>query len=288
MYDYGHLSIRGGQSLSGDVSKSMDLLMKVEASPSIGVTPRELKKDRDYESSDLYARAHHIIYGSKGPLGPDGRVRIALVINGDESMIVENRVKNQIYKQVRDKFPRDTFAVMKGIDVNTFLLERAEDESYDIRKGRTGTIDTETGNVMADGKKETREVAMSGGRQQNDVDGMPIGHKPRGLADMRLADYIEAGRKFDYDYVFVLTMTIGERTIYNRSLFPLLPISSHTSEQNIWMRARFVDVKKGHYIYRNDLTAKGETHNGHFNGRIYERSVKVAMQEIMDDIMINE
>ena len=40
-----------------------------EAAPQVSVAQRELKKDKNYRSSDLYARAHHIIYGSKAPLG---------------------------------------------------------------------------------------------------------------------------------------------------------------------------------------------------------------------------
>lgn len=44
---------------------------------------------------------------------------------------------------------------------------------------------------------------------------------------------------------------------------------------------------KGKYLYRNDLTAKGKTHNGHFNGRIYDNSVNEIMQEFMDDITVD-
>ena len=99
--------------------------------PRVKLTQRELKKSPDYETSDLYARAHHIIYGDKAPLGPGGRVRIAVVINGEEDFIVEDRVKNQIYSQLRQKFPRDQFAIMKGTDVNTRLLEYAEKQYTD-------------------------------------------------------------------------------------------------------------------------------------------------------------
>lgn len=255
--------------------------------PSIGLTPRELKKNRNYESSDLYSRAHHLIYGKKGPLGPGGRVRIAVIVNGEEGLVVENRVKNQIYQQLRNKFPRESFAVMKGTDVTTYLLTRAEDEQYDTRKGVSRSVPQANYNINANGVSEAHSYNYVG-NQQNDIDGMPVGHRPRGLADMRLHDYVDAGRKCGYDYVFVLTMNLGERTKYQHGFIPLLPITNHTSKQNVWVRARFVDVKDGEYLYRNDLPAMGKTHNGHFNGRVYEESVKIAVEEIMDDIMVTE
>ena len=85
-----------------------------EAAPQVSVAQRELKKDKEYHSSDVYARAHHIIYGSKAPLGPGGRIRIGIVINGDENMVVEDRVKNVIYQAIRKKFPREEFAEFGG------------------------------------------------------------------------------------------------------------------------------------------------------------------------------
>lgn len=291
MFCSGHLYFRGGQSLN--ILSSSSVLNTVEAAskPSVGITPRELKKDRNYESSDLYSRAHHLIYGGKAPLGPDGRVRLAIVINGDESIVVEDRIKNQIYKQIREKFPRESFAVMKGTDVNTLLLEQAEDESYDIHKGRAHAEDKwnnhkYTSYVMDGNRKQTKNSVGIYENQDNDVDGMVVYNRPRGLADMRLNDYVNAGRKLEYDYVLIMTMTLGEQEKYERGVWPLF--STHTSKQNIWLRARFVDVNEGRYVYRNDLVATGETHNGHFNGRLYERSVRQAVQEMLNDITINE
>ena len=105
----------------------------VEARAQVRVADREMKKSRDYQSSPLYERAHRIIYGMNPPQGPDGRVRIAIVINGDENIIVKNRVKDEIYAQLRRKFPREEFAVMKGTDITTKLLQYAEDQFYDDR-----------------------------------------------------------------------------------------------------------------------------------------------------------
>ncbi len=93
-----------------------------EARAQVRVAEREMKKNRGYQSSPLYERAHRIIYGMNPPQGPEGRIRIALVIDGDEDLIVEDRVKDEIYAQVRRKFPREEFAVMKGTDVMTKLL----------------------------------------------------------------------------------------------------------------------------------------------------------------------
>ena len=107
-------------------------MQSAEAASSVRVADRELKKRKDYEPGDIYERAHRIIYGGKKPY--DDRTRIAVVINGDENIVVEDRVKNQIYSQLRKKFPRDNFAVMKGTDINTKLLQYAEDIYYDQRE----------------------------------------------------------------------------------------------------------------------------------------------------------
>ena len=57
----------------------------------------------------------------------------------DENFVVEDRVKNQIYSQLRRKFPPSEFAVMKGTDVNTRLLEAAEARYFEERGEATTT-----------------------------------------------------------------------------------------------------------------------------------------------------
>ena len=118
-----------------------------EARAQVRVADREMKKSRDYQSSPLYERAHRIIYGMNPPQGPEGRIRIAIVINGDENIIVKNRVKDEIYAQLRRKFPREEFAVMKGTDITTKLLQYAEDQFYDDRgtASVTSSADGSTG-----------------------------------------------------------------------------------------------------------------------------------------------
>ena len=114
------------------------------------VADREMKKSRDYQSSPLYERAHRIIYGMNPPQGPGGRVRIAIVIDGDEDLIAENRVKDEIYTQIRKKFPREEFAVMKGTDVMTKLLQYEEDKGDDWERwSAQGTSYVQNPNLLS-------------------------------------------------------------------------------------------------------------------------------------------
>jgi hypothetical protein len=128
---------------------------------------------------------------------------------------------------------------------------------------------------------ETRVIKSS----KVDIDGMAVGNRPRGLADMRRLDYVRAGRECNYDYVFVLTLSNGKGKIYGHDF---IVANTNTVTKNVWLRVRLVDVKSGDYVYRNDIAARGETHNGHINGRVLERSVANAMKEAMDDIRVSE
>ena len=276
-----------------------------EARAQVRVADREMKKSRDYQSSHLYERAHRIIYGMNPPQGPDGRVRIAIVINGDENIIVKNRVKDEIYTQLRKKFPREEFAVMKGTDVTTKLLQYAEDKFYDDRG--TTTVETE---VDGSGKTHRPDSGIVSGvihgihdflggatgstrpehdtkmikSERLDVDGVPVRMQPRGMADLKREDYVRAGRECEYDYVFVATLTNGAAvdTKHNFVLF-----NSITNHKNIWLRLRFVDTDSGDYLYRNDIAVQGEAHNGsRDSGRILQRAVREAMHEALDDIEV--
>jgi len=225
-------------------------LVQTTVSEAAGITirsaEREMKKDKDHQVTELYERAHRIIYGSKAPMGPDGRVRIAVVLTGDEWTMVEDRVKNQIYKQLRDKFPREDFALMKGTDVMTSLMQREED-------------------VYA----QKRNIA--------------VGDVP--LTDLRLDDYVWAGRQEKYDYVFAFKLVLGGRKEESHR-FPFY--TSITRKQNLYLVVRLVDTKAGDYAYRNNIVVAGESSNSGFNGRIFEKAIKVAMQEAMNDITFDE
>ncbi len=282
-----------------------DFDQTAEARAQVRVADREMKKSRDYQSAPVYDRAHRIIYGQNPPQGPDGRIRIAIVINGDENIIVKNRVKDEIYAQLRKKFPREEFAVMKGTDITTKLLQYAEDQFYDERgtasvtssaDGSTGTARPDSGVVSsvlhgvtdflygATGTSRPGHDTQMTKNERLDVDGVPVRMQPRGMADLRRGDYVRAGRECDYDYVFVATLTNGAAvdTKHNFILF-----NSVTNHKNIWLRLRFVDMESGDYLYRNDIAVQGEAHNGsRDSGRILQRAVREAMKEALDDISV--
>lgn len=279
--------------------------LRTAEAATIKIAEREMKKSKDYEESDIYQRAHSIIW--KGQKAHDDRPRIAVIINGDENFVVENRVKNQIYSQLRRKFPSDEFAVMKGTDVNTRLLEAAEARYYEERGNATVTtpepakklygqdngvvsnIVNGVGDFLFGGRKELynyngdRHWEHTQKQEKLDVDGMPVPNRPRGLADMRKEDYAQVGRELGYDYVFVFTMSNGkaENEKHNFVVF-----NSVTNHKNVWLRLKFIDTANNTYLYRNDIAAQGEAHNGSFGGKILERSVEKAMQEAMDDLTV--
>ena len=376
------MGIAGGQVIDVGKCGLGFAVADARSQPKIEVMERELKKNKGFETSDIYRRSHDIIYGDDKP-ARDGRVRIAVVINGDENMVVEDRIKNQVYSRLRQKFPIDYFAVIKGTDINSRLLQYAEDMYYDQREYAT-TRETEynqtkssrgislkisgnknifnsvtdsnhnastTGNSSGsrngttsnsgyydndltddayDGRwygsgssndsynnnynsstagtghvnKDTdhkgwgASLGIGGGTSsvsgdetrvtkssKVDVDGMAIGNRPRGLADMRRMDYVRAGRECNYDYVFVLTLSNGKGKVYGHDY---ILFNTNTVTKNIWLRVRLIDVQSGNYLYRNDIAATGKTHNGHINGRVLERSVANAMREAMDDIKVSE
>ncbi len=297
------------------------------SSPSPQIAQREMKKSKDYQASPIYARAHQLIYGNDSSAALHDRVRIAVLINGDENLVVEDRVKNQIYSQLRKKFPREYFALMKGTDVNTKLLQYAEDvyyneretattydTRYDVNSSRAG-IDLGIGRDNSysdasagagDGDTSVSGSGTGNGRVDSfgagvhlgsrtdsihrektmkpskvDVDGVPVGMQPRGLADMRREDYVRAGRDCGYDYVFVVSFSNGDSQIYNHNH---LIFNTNTVKKNVWMRVRFVDVSTGEYLYRNNIVTMGKTHNGRVNGRVMERAVRKGMEEAMNDL----
>ena len=298
--------------------------------PRIEVAQRELKRYKGHRDTQLYNRAHEIIYKGDKP-AHDGRTKIAVVITGDENIVVEDRIKNRIYSQLRKKFPYDYFAVYKGTDINSMLLQYAEDIYYDEREYATtrdttfeGTKSNTGISVSANASKDIYDAkagvdadGVSAGASGNsdghsfggsvsvgfgkssiqgeqtrvtkssrvDVDGVPVGNRPRGLADMRRADYVRAGRECGYDYVFVLSMSNGKGRVYGHDF---VIANGNTVTKNTWLRIRLVDVNSGNYLYRNDIPAMGKTHNGHINGRVLERSIAKAMQEAMDDISVLE
>ena len=307
---------------------------QVEAKATLSAADREMKRAKSYKETDMYHRAHKIIYPD-GRVPNDQRTKIAVVINGDEQVVVEERVKNRIYSQLRKKFPREEFALMKGTDVKTWLLQKEEDDFFDSRPSASigtnkqpyrsasgfsigsvaGTIAGIAGGVaVANRHGYDRGVAAAAGAlvggaidealapgtvQENntstamtaktDVDHMPVGIQPRGFADMRREDFVNAGRAYGYDYVFVVTMNVG---LLKHEEHGYIVFDSTTNKGNVWVRVRLVDVANGNYAYRNDIVTSGKTHGtrlsgGGVNGRLMEKAVNQAMNEAMNDIDIS-
>lgn len=228
------------------------LVRVAEARADVHVAEREMKKSRDYQSSSLYERARRIIYGQNPPTGPEGRVRIAIVIDGDEGLIVEERVKDEIYQQLRKKFPREEFALMKGTDITTKLLQYAEETHNNSR-----TLDK---------------------------DGLAIPtQQPNNLSYVTREDFIRAGRDCDYDFIFAVTVSHGG---YYQESHNFIIYSSTTYKKMVWLRVRFVDVANGNYLYRRDIVAYGKTGGHRGRARIFQQGVREAMREALDDIEV--
>lgn len=241
----------------------------VEARAHVSVAEREMKKSRDYQKSDLYERARRIIYGQNPPSGPEGRVRIAIVIDGDEDLIVENRVKDEIYTQIRKKFPREEFAVMKGTDVMTKLLQYEEDKGDGWERW------------SSTGESNAPDRAL-------DKDGLRIQpQQPNNISYVSRSDFVRAGRECDYDYILAVTVSHGNYYEEKHTWFPVPPITSTTMKKSVWLRVRFVDLESGDYLYRRDVVAYGETGGaGTGRARKYQWGVREAMKEVLDDINV--
>lgn len=257
------------------------------AKPSLRSADRELKPYKGYDPGDIYERAHRIIYGSqnRSRISDEYRTQIAVVLTGNEWLMVEDRIRNDIYRQLRKKFSREDFGVYKGTDVNTYLLTRAE-ELYAREREK----------AVGDGPKDLSA----------DVDGMPAGGgqrsqkvEPRGFADLRLRDYVDAGLENGYDYVLALALDLGEQKNSEPHEFGIF--KNETLRQNVWLRVRLVDVAGGNYAYRNNIVLQGKVHNTTrvgvwpliaeirtrgFNGPLFEEAVHNALAEALRDIEV--
>ena len=261
--------------------------------PSLRAADREMKPYKDYDPGDIYERAHRIIYGSqnRGRINEEYRTQIAVVLTGDEWLMVEDRIRNDIYRQLRKKFPREEFGVYKGTDVNTSLLTRAETIYAQERdKGGMWRLSRDVDDMPTGGK----ESHMVYGDMSNQD--LLIGKKPRGFADLQLRDYVDAGREHDYDYVLALAMDFGGRNISEERYW--IFYGNQTLRQNVWLRVRLVDVDREKYAYRNDIVLQGKVHNTTvvlglpvgstrgFNGPLFERAVHNALAEALRDIEV--
>lgn len=266
------------------------------AKPSLRSMDRELKPYKNYDPGDIYERAHRIIYGSqnRSRINDEYRTQIAVVLTGNEWLMVEDKVRNDIYRQLRKKFPREDFAVYKGNDVHTALLTRAEDVYAQEREKAVGwgskDLSTDVDGMPAGGKES--HIAYG-----DIVNREPVsGKKPRGFADLQLRDYVDAGRDCSYDYVLALALDFGGRNISDYHDFVLF--GSKTLRQNVWLRVRLVDVARERYAYRNDIVLQGKVHGSvkilgipvtrtrGFNGPLFEKAVHNALAEALRDIEV--
>lgn len=247
-----------------------------EARAEIRVAEREMKKSRDYQGGGaIYERARRIIYGMNPPSGPEGRIRIAVVIDGNEDLIVEDKVKDEIYTQIRKKFPREEFAVMKGTGVQTKLMQIEEDKGYE----EWGGSSTEWANADGSSGKNVNRTVRS-----LDKDGLPLyNNQPNSISYISREDLVRAGRACEYDYVFAITVSHGLEYAESHEF---IVYHSTTRKKSIWLRVRFVDMNSGDYLYRRDVVAYGETGGYRGRARRYSQGVRQAMQEVMDDIAV--
>lgn len=266
------------------------------AKPSLRSADRELKPYKGYDPGDIYERAHRIIYGSqnRSRISDEYRTQIAVVLTGNEWLMVEDKVRNDIYRQLRRKFPREDFGVYKGNDVHTHLLTRAEEVYAQEREKAVGwgskDLSTDVDGMPAGGGES--HIAYG-----DIVNREPVsGKKPRGFADLQLRDYVDAGRDCSYDYVLALALDFGGRNISDYHDFVLF--GSKTLRQNVWLRVRLVDVARERYAYRNDIVLQGKVHGSvkilgipvtrtrGFNGPLFEKAVHNALAEALRDIEV--
>lgn len=93
---------------------------------------------------------------------------------------------------------------------------------------------------------------------------------------LKQKDFVAAGAKFGYDYLMVLPF-------YNNGGYYTTSGWSNMVSQNITLRARIVDVKKGEYLYRLDVTEQGETGNA-FGSPSLVRAQKEAISKCLDNV----
>lgn len=274
------------------------------AKPSLRSMDRELKPYKNYDPGDIYERAHRIIYGSqnRSRINDEYRTQIAVVLTGNEWLMVEDKVRNDIYRQLRKKFPREDFGVYKGNDVNTYLLSREEDVYAQEREKAVGEVPKDLrkdvdGMPVGDGEPHMVYGDMSRSPGVHTQEWEAVSNKrPRGFADLQLRDYVDAGRECSYDYVLALALDFGGRNISNYHDFVLF--KSKTLRQNVWLRVRLVDVARERYAYRDDIVLQGKVHGSvkilgipvtrtrGFNGPLFEKAVHNALYEALRNIEV--
>ncbi|MBO6177801.1 MAG: hypothetical protein J6O04_01335 [Selenomonadaceae bacterium] len=89
----------------------------------INIADREMKDPASKEGP--FAERINAILGTGGQ-EISGRVKLGLLLHSDGHILVDDDVKKVIYQRLRNKFPKQEFAIIKATDVATVLLERSE------------------------------------------------------------------------------------------------------------------------------------------------------------------
>lgn len=90
---------------------------------SIKIADREMKSI-PREESGFADRINTIL--ATGGEEISGRVKLGLLLHGDGHIYIDDEVKKIIYKKLREKFPKEEFALIKATDVATLLLQKGD------------------------------------------------------------------------------------------------------------------------------------------------------------------
>lgn len=90
---------------------------------SINIADREMKAVKR-ESGSFADRIDTIL--ATGGEEVSGRVKLGLLLHSDGHILIDDEIKNIIYRKLREKFPKEEFAIMKATDVATFLLKKGD------------------------------------------------------------------------------------------------------------------------------------------------------------------
>ena len=87
------------------------------------IANREMKDPAS--TAGPFAERINAILGTAGQ-EISGRVKLGILLHSDGHILVDDNVKKVIYQRLRNKFPKQEFAIIKATDVATVLLERSE------------------------------------------------------------------------------------------------------------------------------------------------------------------
>lgn len=90
---------------------------------TIGIADREMKSIPREEGT--FADRINTILATTGENFSD-RVKLGLLLHSDGHISINDDVKNIVYRKLREKFPKEEFAIIKATDVATLLLKNGD------------------------------------------------------------------------------------------------------------------------------------------------------------------